>query len=1377
MWASRLEDLLDEHDLWVDANGDVPGAPKETKKAYNMIVKHVADSMYELFKDVVGKSATKAWKFLCEICVTSDVSAKVSAIQSFIDFRYNLTDMLANKTALLKCERALIAAYSQKRQIDISSLTLMFGLLTLPLAYQTLRTTLEETATDASPLTIQSMFDSLIREESNIRSLANRADSQGHDDGQHTAFTAAGVVCTNRWHRDVKTCWTCSPKSRPTCVPCRDSGVSKWFHKTGSDGCQARGFRKPTTANRAVSFTIDSGATDTILSNKQNVSNYIPLSHPIRTANGDFMIATGTGDITAGPILLKEVLVCPSVTENLLSVSKLGDQGLDVLFSGGKVSIGTNGLLGSTVLAGYRRGGSYFLDFPLDSQALSATTADDLHLRLNHLNARDMGKLSSKGMLSDLPKLTTNILHPCDGCSIGKARKGTPPSSTYHRASRPGELIHSDVCGPITPISKSGYRFALTLIDDFSRYTVVYLLIAKSEVPARFMEFDAIVFNKFGRHTTIIRSDNGGEYKNGRFAEYCRVHGIEQQFTTPYSSNQNGVAERMHLTLFNKIRATLVSSKMNAIYWDELMMNVAYTGNLSPTSANTSETPSELYHGVKPSAAHLQKFGDRCVAVTTQYQRAKSGASKLADRGVRCTFLGYSSSSKSYLLLADDGKIVISRYEDVSFMSEQVIATPIESVVETTASTPIVEVLHSDVDMPELLPQSDDSDTGFESALSDLDEGRHDLDLATPLLSTLTTSTSGVDQPSVIVETDSEADRLPNPPTGMFDTAPGRLKDILAPPAHSKRISKPTKHYGAHRASTSPIADLAVASALDLLPLLDFIWYRLPPSSAALSVSGTTLPIKYTDIEMLVDREDWYRAADAEIATLIENGTWELVPLPGGREPVKSKWVFRIKKDTDGSIIKYKARLCACGYSQKEGIDYKEIYAPVVRSESLRLVLATVASRDMHVHQMDVVTAFLNGELKETVFMKQPAGYVDPARPNDVCRLHRSLYGLKQAPRVWHQTIDPFLKSLGFNSLTADPCVYVRWNGEVLSIITLYVDDLTIASDDLAVVLDVKAKLGSRFKMTDEGELTYILGIKVRRDRANKAIYISNETKIDEILSDYNMATSIPADTPMDAITISNANCPSPNSPEALAMVSVPYRECVGRLIYLMRTTRPDIAFAVSVVSRFLHNPGHLHWNAVKRILRYLRGTKGFELKISPLDLSSQIAACDRSSPLEGPARLSGNVDSDWAGDDDTMKSTSGYGFFLGASLISWSSKAQLQTATSSTHAEYAAAYQATTEGVWTRSFLKAAGLLAIAPTTLYCDNEAAIKIAKLHMVTPRSKHFDTKLHYVREQVEAGALSLQFCAGSDNVADIFTKPLGRLKFRRFRDLLGVGAAD
>ena len=440
-----------------------------------------------------------------------------------------------------------------------------------------------------------------------------------------------------------------------------------------------------------------------------------------------------------------------------------------------------------------------------------------------------------------------------------------------------------------------------------------------------------------------------------------------------------------------------------------------------------------------------------------------------------------------------------------------------------------------------------------------------------------------------------------------------------------------------------------------------------------------------------------------------------------------------------------------------EGVDYKDVFAPVVKSESLRVFLSLVAARDMDCIQVDVVSAFLYGSLHETVYMHQPPGYEDPTCPDFVCRLIKNLYGLKQAPRVWHQTIDPALRDFGFQPLVADPCIYSMQSKNGLSFISLYVDDLAVASDSTTEIQTFLSYIEKRFKITSDGDLHHLLGIKITRDRSNRTISLSSPDKITNILKDYNMFDAHPVPTPMISTSLSSSDSPVPRSSDWLSMQSVPYRQCVGRLIHLSRTTRPDTSYPVSVVSRHLANPGKIHWNTVKHILRYLSGTRSQCLTLNPSDMV-----------------LSGYCDADWAGNVDTLKSTTGYAFFLGKSLISWCSKAQSKVATSSTHAGYIAAYSASCEAMWLRSLLAELNLLSSpTPTTLHCDNDAAVKIATHHMVTPRSKHFEIKLHALREHIRDGSLSLKLCPGSHNVADFFTKPLKPAKFNTFRSSLGI----
>jgi hypothetical protein len=368
-----------------------------------------------------------------------------------------------------------------------------------------------------------------------------------------------------------------------------------------------------------------------------------------------------------------------------------------------------------------------------------------------------------------------------------------------------------------------------------------------------------------------------------------------------------------------------------------------------------------------------------------------------------------------------------------------------------------------------------------------------------------------------------------------------------------------------------------------LLNLCQLKWFKLPASKASRAASEDCKPKSYDEIKYLENSSEWYKATDEEIAQLIEFNTWKLVPLPPGRRAIGSTWVFRIKRNANGTITRYKGRLCAQGFSQISGIDYKEIFSPVFRMESFRMFLIIVAARNMHLFQMDVRGAFLNGKLKEKIYMRRAPGYADPEHPTWVNELMQNLYGLKQAGRVWHDVINPFLISLGFVKNEVDPCVYLKWNNNKLITICLYVDNLAVAADDDTDLQELRQTLHKKIQMTDE-DPHFMLGINLQRNKAEGSITISQDHQIIELLTKLNRTDCSSTPIPMTSLTISNADCSSPGSEEFTAMKSIPYRETIGSLTHIARLTRPDISFAVSVCSRFLQNPGIAHWNSVKNI-------------------------------------------------------------------------------------------------------------------------------------------------------------------------------------------------
>ena len=482
----------------------------------------------------------------------------------------------------------------------------------------------------------------------------------------------------------------------------------------------------------------------------------------------------------------------------------------------------------------------------------------------------------------------------------------------------------------------------------------------------------------------------------------------------------------------------------------------------------------------------------------------------------------------------------------------------------------------------------------------------------------------------------------------------------------------------------------------------------------------------------------WEQAMDDEMDSLTTNQTWDLVELPKGKKTLHNKWVYRLKEEHDGSK-RYKARLVAKGFQQKAGVDFTEIFSPVVKLSTIRAILSLVAVEDLHLEQLDVKTAFLHGDLDEDIYMRQPEGYEENGKENMVCKLKKSLYGLKQAPRQWYIKFDGFMSDNGYQRCHADHCCYFKKFQTSYIILLLYVDDMLIAGSNMMEINKLKESLSKRFSMKDLGPTKMILGMRITRDRANKKLKLSQADYIDKVLKRFSMDKAKPVSTPLGSHFRLSKN-QSPTTPkEKEYMSKVPYASAVGSLMYAMVCTRPDIAQAVGMVSRFMSDPGKEHWEAVKWVLRYLKGTQDTSL-------------CYGGSEI----RLHGYVDSDMAGDVDGRKSTTGYVFTLGSAAVSWVSRLQKIVALSTTEAEYVAATEACKEMVWLQSFMRELGKEQ-SNCTIYSDSQSAIHLAKNSAFHARTKHIDIRYHFIRSLLDEGLISLDKIHTSQNPADMFTK--------------------
>lgn len=491
----------------------------------------------------------------------------------------------------------------------------------------------------------------------------------------------------------------------------------------------------------------------------------------------------------------------------------------------------------------------------------------------------------------------------------------------------------------------------------------------------------------------------------------------------------------------------------------------------------------------------------------------------------------------------------------------------------------------------------------------------------------------------------------------------------------------------------------------------------------------------------------WQEAMNEEYQALVDNDTWSLEQLPDGRNLVTSKWVLRSKINPDGTLNKRKARLVARGFSQSPGIDYFETYSPVVRYESVRCFLAIAAHLDMELIQFDVKTAFLNGPLQETVYIEQPEGFRDGT--DRVCKLKKSLYGLKQAPLNWFKTMQDFLTSYGFTASEQDGCIFVKRLDKGHMLLSLYVDDGLVGStnpNDLRTFMD---KLRKRFKIT-ENEPSYYVGMELKRDRETRTVRVSQRGYLTRVLQRFGLSEASPISCPIDpTLKLAKAS-------ETEDEHDCPYREAVGSLNYAAVISRPDIAHSVNLLARFCNKPTKTHWSMVKRVMRYLKATLDYALVLGP-----------------GAAHLHGYSDSDWGGDMDERKSTSGFVFMLLGGPVAWSSGLQELSALSVAEAEVIALAEAVKQCLWLRPLITELGLPVDKPTLISCDNQVAIALAKNPEFHKRSKHFGIRYHRLKQEQDLGTMVVDYVPTKDNPADMFTKSLSAEPLRHQLGLMNL----
>jgi hypothetical protein len=478
-----------------------------------------------------------------------------------------------------------------------------------------------------------------------------------------------------------------------------------------------------------------------------------------------------------------------------------------------------------------------------------------------------------------------------------------------------------------------------------------------------------------------------------------------------------------------------------------------------------------------------------------------------------------------------------------------------------------------------------------------------------------------------------------------------------------------------------------------------------------------------------------------------KNKTWELTKLPPNKKAVTCKWVFKTKRKVDGSLERHKARLVARGFTQTQELDYTETFSPVVRMSTVRILLTLVAAKGWILQQLDINTTFLHGELKEEVYMTLPQG-LDVQDTSNICQLRKSLYGLKQVSREWNHRLSSFLISFGYVQSKSDYSLFSKENQNSLTFILVYVDDLLLAGNDHSEIKEIKQQLDKEFSIKDLGNAKYFLGMELAR--TSKGINLNQRKYAIDILKDAGLMDAKPCNTPIDnKMKYSKDQGTTMEDPES-------FRRLIGRLLYLTHN-RPNICYAVNHLSQFMQKPTDIHYQGAMKILKFVKKSPGKGLFF----------------PAERDLSLRGFTDADWGGCVDSRKSTTGYCFFAGSSLVSWKSKKQQTPSKSSSKSEYRALAHGTCEIKWLLKLFKDFHIKPNLPIPLYCDNQSVVYIGNNPVFHERTKHIELDYHIVRDAVEKGMVQLIAIRSDSQVADIFTKSLARGPFEDAKIKLGM----
>jgi Reverse transcriptase (RNA-dependent DNA polymerase) len=935
-------------------------------------------------------------------------------------------------------------------------------------------------------------------------------------------------------------------------------------------------------------------------------------------------------------------------------------------------------------------------------------------------------------------------------------------------------------------------EYGIPLSDPHSGWRYHNYATSKDEIADGVIASVEHAKTQFNRNIKRLYTDGGTEFINRTLKEYCTKNGIELRYSPARTPQLNGIAERSVRSCKDAIRTLLVHGRVPWRFWSYAAAHATFLWNRTHVNTKTGITPYQTLYGKVPSAKHWGVFGCDAFVHVPKEQRTS-----LSPKAEPCIYLGHNGRQNcANLYVLRTRKVIASRdvtYRNDSFTFSHAVGDGDSAVQRTIEQSSESMTNQEEMHLNGTDQSADNEPEGDESVSEDSEKS------PTPNSSSSIPFQRKWELQSITAQRwygRSKQHQFKCAWTGDYEPtwepahqieqdAPEAVEDFIASlplPRQSPR-TRDARHDTPHdddEIESGPQAHMAMCAVHDMQsPSLgtddsedNFRRALVCAVKAGIAIARLEqeTPETYRQAIVSPDADKWRTAMHKELTSCIEKGVWEevyLKDLPAGTNVLPVKWVYKVKIDETGAAGIYKARLTPKGFRQKEGVDYFEVFAPTGKYKTMRFGLSVTARWDHELEQLDVPTAFLNADLEEDVYMQLPEGYRD-GKEGIVLRLKKSLYGLKQAPRNWSMRLKKFIVDvLGYSSTVSDPCLFwKRSRSGRLMMLFVFVDDIqsSFHRDDRAEWVQSKTQLVTEFDTKEMGPSTWMLGMRITRDRKARTITLDQEVYITKALEKYGYAQCTTRPTP----EVVGAAHQEPSEEQSQPTDRQRYMEITGTLMYAAISTRLDIAHAVFYLASHMVAPTRLHMAAADRVMRYLAGTRNLGLTFGSRNGGT---LGDSRGHTRTQVDVCAYADADWANSKGDRRSITGWVSKVNGDPISWASKKQRTVALSTCEAELYAESAAIQEVLWLRGLLKELGLQSQVGSIVHGDNQSTIAVTKNGIKGERTKHVDVKYHFVTETVERGDVRLKWIPTADQQADIFTKALAQPAFEQLRSQL------